>query len=150
MKDAHPYEEVAYDLYPLKNANPSAGLGICGELANGLSVHGFLDLVKETLHLPVIRHSSLKGKEIKKVGLCGGSGIEFLPYAINAGCDAYLTGDVKYHQWFDVPGSMILADIGHYESEQFAMNGLYDLLIEKFPTFAVRLTEVNTNPINYY
>jgi len=149
MIEAHPYEEVAYDLYPLRNSNPLAGLGMYGELEKPMDVGEFLDMLKERLNLPVIRHSSFNGN-IRKVGLCGGSGTEFMPYAVKVGCDAYLTGDIKYHQWFEVPDKMILADIGHYESEQFAMNGLYDILIEKFPTFAVRFTEVNTNPINYY
>jgi dinuclear metal center YbgI/SA1388 family protein len=150
MIDAHPYEEVAYDLYPLKNSNPSSGLGILGELKEVLPVTDFLDLIKRTLNLSVVKHSVYKKGKIKRVAVCGGSGAEFLPYAVKSGCDAYLTGDIKYHQWFEVPEGMLLADIGHYESEQFAMNGLYDFLIEKFPTFAVRLTEVNTNPINYY
>ena len=81
--------------------------------------------------------------------MCGGSGIGFLNYAIGSGADFYLTADIKYHSWFEIQGKLVLADIGHFESERFAINVLADSLIEKFPKFAVYLTTVNTNPINY-
>lgn len=149
MLDAHPYEEVAYDLYPLINKNPAHGLGIFGELPDECSETDFLRNVKEVFRLPCIRHSRLRNKPVRKVALCGGSGIQYLPNAIFSGADIYLTADIKYHSWFDVPGSFLLADIGHFESEQFAIKVMADSLIEKFPKFAVYLTEVNTNPVNY-
>ncbi|MFA6127804.1 MAG: Nif3-like dinuclear metal center hexameric protein [Bacteroidales bacterium] len=150
MLDTHPYEEVAYDLYPLVNANPAYGLGISGDLENPCGEKELLKKVKEVFGLPVVRHSQLRNKEIKRVALCGGSGIQFIKEAIFSGADIYLTADIKYHSWFEVPHNFILADIGHFESEQFAINLLADSLIENFPKFAVYLTEVNTNPINYF
>ncbi len=149
MLKAHPYEEVAYDLIPLLNKNHSAGLGIVGELPADLSELQFLQLVKETFNAGMIRHSALSVRPVRRVAVCGGSGSQFISDAWKAGADAYITADIKYHNWFDVPVGMLVADIGHFESEQFAMNILYDTLIEKFPKFAVRLTEVNTNPIKY-
>ena len=149
MTDCHPYEEVAYDLFPLMNINPAQGSGIVGELENDCSEQEFLKRVKEVFGLPVVRHSGLRNQQVQKVALCGGSGIKFLKQAILSGADLYLTSDIKYHSWFDIPGNLILADIGHFESEQFTINVLADSLIENFPKFAVYLTAVNTNPINY-
>lgn len=149
MLKSHPYEEVAYDLYPIINKNPALGLGIIGELARDSSEPEFLSVVKEVLGLPVIRHSRLQNRRVRKIALCGGSGIQFMNQAAISGADIYLTSDIKYHSWFDVPDDLVLADIGHFESEQFAINVLADSLIENFPKFAVYLTEVNTNPINY-
>jgi dinuclear metal center YbgI/SA1388 family protein len=149
MLDSHPYDEPAYDLYPLKNKNPVHGLGIIGELEQDWPEAEFLRKVKEVFGLPVIRHSGLRNAPVRKVALCGGSGIEFLKQAIASGADIYLTADIKYHSWFDVPANFVLADIGHFESEQFAINVLADSLIENLPKFAVYLTAVNTNPINY-
>ncbi len=149
MLEHHPYEEVAYDLYPLINKNPSQGLGIVGELSQECSETDFLKQVKEVFGVPVIRHSKLFNRQIRKVALCGGSGADFIKQAASSGADIYLTADIKYHFWFDLPGQIVLADIGHFESERFTINVLADSLIEKFPKFAVCLTEVNTNPINY-
>lgn len=149
MMQSHPYEEVAYDLYSLKNLNPTQGLGIIGELEEDSSEMEFLQRVKKIFGVPVIRHSRLRNQPVRKVALCGGSGIEFMKDAIISGADIYLTSDIKYHSWFDVPGNFLLADIGHFESEQFAINVLADSLIKNLPKFAVYLTEVNTNPINY-
>jgi dinuclear metal center YbgI/SA1388 family protein len=149
LSDSHPYEEVAYDLYPLINKNPSQGLGIIGVLEQESSELEFLKSVKDVFGLPVVRHSRLRNKPVKKVALCGGSGIQFMKQAISSGADFYLTAEIKYHSWFEVPADFVLADIGHFESEQFAINVLADSLIEKFPKFAVYLTEVNTNPIIY-
>jgi dinuclear metal center YbgI/SA1388 family protein len=147
--EAHPYEEVPYDLIPVVNRNPMQGLGIVGELPEGMPELAFLNQAKEVFGIPVIRHSKFRNRAVKRVALCGGSGVEFLKHAILEVADIYLTADIKYHSWFEVPANIILADIGHFESEQFAINVLADSLIEKFPKFAVCLTEVNTNPINY-
>ncbi len=149
MLEHHPYEEVAYDLYPLINKNPSEGLGIIGELDHECPELDFLSKIKNVFGVQVVRHSRLRNKPVRKVALCGGSGSEFLKQAAAAGADIYLTADIKYHSWFDLPGDILVADIGHFESEQFTINVLADSLIEKFPKFAVCLTEVNTNPINY-
>ncbi len=147
MIAAHPYEEVAYDLYPMINKNPAQGLGIVGDLEQESTETGFLMKLKEVFGVQVLRHSRLRNLPIRKVALCGGSGIEFLRHAILSGADIYVTADIKYHSWFDLPGNFLLADIGHFESEQFTINILADSLIENFPKFAVYLTEVNTNPI---
>ncbi|MFC2116061.1 Nif3-like dinuclear metal center hexameric protein [Bacteroidota bacterium] len=146
----HPYEEVAYDIYPLDNVYERAGMGVLGELEKSYSEKDFLDLLKESFGIPVIRHTRFLDKNIKKVALCGGSGSFLLSRAIASGADAFVTGDVKYHPFFDADGRILLADIGHYESEQFTTEIIYDLLLENFPKFAVHLTEVNTNPVNYY
>ena len=149
MLAVHPYDEVAYDLYPLLNKNPSQGLGVVADLSQPVQDEVFLRQVMHAFNLPVVRHTRLPGILISKVALCGGSGAEFLRDAIGSGADIYLTADIKYHSWFDIPANFILADIGHFESEQFAINVLAESIKEKFPKFAVCLTEVNTNPINY-
>ncbi|MFO7617314.1 MAG: Nif3-like dinuclear metal center hexameric protein [Bacteroidales bacterium] len=149
MLAAHPYEEVAYDLIPLLNVNAAAGLGAVGDLPGPAEEGAFLARVKSLLGAGVLRHSGLTGRPIRRVAVCGGSGSEFVRAAAQAGADVYLTADIKYHTWFEVPEGLLVVDVGHYESEWVAMNILYDHLIEKFPTFAVRLTEVNTNPIKY-
>jgi len=149
MLTAHPYEEVAYDLIPLANVNPAAGLGAIGDLKEPEEAVAFLARIKNLLGLGMLRHSASTGKPVGRVAVCGGSGSEFIRAAAQAGADVYLTADIKYHAWLEVPEELLLVDIGHYESERVAMKILYDHLNEKFPTFAVRLTEVNTNPIKY-
>jgi len=150
LVDSHPYEEVAYDLYPLDNEFDRAGMGIVGELEKALDETGFLDLLKEQFGIPVIRHSPLLGRKVRKAAICGGSGSFLLGRAIATGADAFVTGDIKYHPFFDADGKILMADIGHYESEQFTTEIFYDLLLKNFPNFAIHLTEVNTNPVNYY
>ena len=147
---AHPYEEVAYDLYPLKNADTRSGAGLIGELEQPMAQSRFLELVKQILEIPVIRHSAFHASKIKTVALCTGSGSFLIPGAVISGADAYLTADLKYHDFFEAGKKMLLADIGHYESEQWVKGWLYDVLIEKFPTFAFLISEVNTNPVNYF
>ena len=146
---SHPYEEVAYDIYELKNDYMAAGLGCAGELHEPMKGEDFLRLLSETFGSRGVRYSSLPGHPVRKVGLCGGAGISLLNEAFGAGCDAYVTGDVKYHDFFNADGRLLLVDIGHYESEKFSTEILYDLIIKKFPTFALRFSETNTNPINY-
>lgn len=146
---AHPYEEVAYDLYPLLNVNPANGLGIVGNLPRPEADADFLARVKEVFRLKVLKHSVLPGRMISRVAVCGGSGSEFLKQAQACDAEVFLTADIRYHQWFGIEDGMILADLGHFESEQFAIQVLAEAIIEKFPTFAVCLTEVDTNPINY-
>jgi dinuclear metal center YbgI/SA1388 family protein len=150
MLGAHPYEEVAYDIYPLENSAPGIGMGMLGELEDSMDEMVFLNFVKDRFGLSVIRHTELLGKEVKKVALCGGSGSFLMGKAIASGADVFVTGDLKYHQFFDAEGHILLMDIGHFESEQFTRELFYDLLIKKFPKFAIRLSETDTNPIKYY
>ncbi len=150
LLQSHPYEEVAYDIYPLENACPKAGAGVLGELPEPLDEFHFLQRIKETFDIPVIRHSPLLGKTVRKTAICGGAGSSLLKDAIAAEAGFFLTGDIKYHQFFDADDKIVLADMGHFESEQFTKELFYELLTKKFPTFAVRLSEVNTNPVNYF
>jgi dinuclear metal center YbgI/SA1388 family protein len=150
LTGSHPYEEVAYDLYPLENVYERAGMGIVGELKEPVDGTGFLDLLRDRFGTPVIRHSRLTDKSIKKVAACGGSGSFLLPRAIASGADALVTGDIKYHSFFEAEGRILMADIGHYESERFTTEIFLELLTKKFPKFALHLTQVITNPVNYY
>jgi len=150
MIRAHPYEEVAYDLYPLTNRDCRTGMGMTGDLPHPVSETDFLDMLKKTFALRVIRHSKLRGKPIRKVAVCGGSGAALIKQAVASQSDIYVTADIKYHQFFDAGDSIVLADIGHFESEQFTAELIYDLLNKKFPTFAFHFSRVKTNPINYY
>lgn len=150
LRASHPYEEIAYDLYAVSNAWPQVGSGMTGELAVPLSQNDFLGLVKTMLKAPVIRYTPTPGKLIKKVAVCGGSGSFLLPDAVRAGADAFVTADFKYHQFFDGEGKILIADVGHFETEQFTIDLLSDKLKEIITTFAVRKTEITTNPINYH
>ncbi len=150
LKSAHPYEEVAYDVYVLKNAASQTGAGLIGELEHPAGQEQFLELVKKVLGIPVIRHTIFHPKPVKKVALCTGSGSFLIDQAIRAGADAFLTADLKYHDFFDAGKTMLLADVGHYESEQWVKEWLFNTLIEKFPTFAFLISEVNTNPVHYF
>lgn len=147
---AHPYEEVAYDIYPLENKALGIGMGMIGELEDGMDEMVFLNFVKDRFGLSVIRHTELLGKVVKKVALCGGSGSFLMGKARASRADVFITGDLKYHQFFDAEGEILLMDIGHFESEQFTRELFYDLLIKNFPKFAIRLSETDTNPIKYY
>jgi len=147
---AHPYEEVAYELIKLENANQYLGAGMLGSWAEEKTLGEALGFIKERMQLDVIRYTSGHGKPIKRVALCGGSGSFLLPNAIAAAADIFITADYKYHQFFDAETKISIADIGHYESEQFTVEIFMDILNEKFPNFAVYLSETKTNPINYY
>ena len=146
----HPYEEVAYDIYALENKLQSVGSGMVGELVEELNGKDFLRLVQQNMQAKVLRHTTILPKKIKKVAVCGGSGSFLLKNAIAAGADAFVTADFKYHEFFDAEDKIMIVDIGHFESEQFTSNLLIDNIQEKFPNFAIRLTEHNTNPINYF
>jgi dinuclear metal center YbgI/SA1388 family protein len=147
---AHPYEEVAFDVVELSNHYQNIGSGLIGELPEVLEEKALLSLLKKTFKAPVIRHTALLGKPVKTVAICGGSGSFLLSKAIAAKADMYITADMKYHQFFDADGRLVVADIGHYESEQFTINLLSELLEQKFTTFAVLKTTVDTNPVNYF
>ncbi|MNK32481.1 putative GTP cyclohydrolase 1 type 2 [compost metagenome] len=150
MKQNHPYEEVAYQLISLDNENHYAGLGRFGDLETEMNDEDFLQFVKEKFDLKVIRYSSLINKKIKRVGVLGGSGASGIKSAISAKCDAYLTGDVKYHDFFSAEEKMLICDIGHFESEQFVTQQLFEILSEKFTIFAIAKTTKKTNPVNYF
>jgi dinuclear metal center YbgI/SA1388 family protein len=150
LLENHPYEEVAYDIYPLANKLDNVGAGMIGWLPQEMEAQEFLHHVKNNMQTKVIRHTNLLPKKIKKVAVCGGSGSFLLKDAIAAGADAFITADFKYHEFFDAEDKLMICDIGHYESEQFTSNLLIDNIQEKFPNFAIRLTEHNTNPINYF
>jgi dinuclear metal center YbgI/SA1388 family protein len=149
LLESHPYEEVAYDLYPVSNDNIDHGLGCTGELAAPVLVNDFLKSISEVFGSRGIRYSTCSRKKIKKVALCGGSGSSLLKEAVSSGADAFVTGDIKYHTFFEAEDRILLVDCGHYESEKFSTEILSELILKKFPTFAVRFSETNTNPINY-
>jgi dinuclear metal center YbgI/SA1388 family protein len=150
MMAAHPYEEVAYDIIALDNQNQLVGSGLLGELPESVNETSFLDLLKEKFNLSVIRHTQLLGKQVKKIALCGGAGSFLIGAAAASGADFYITADVKYHEFFDANSRLVIADIGHYESEQYTIDLLFDILSRKFPTFAVLKTGVKTNPVHYF
>ncbi len=148
--DNHIYEEVAYELIPLSNANQQIGAGMVGLLPQPMEEMDFLAFVKKQMKTDCIRHTALRGKKIEKVALCGGSGSFLLAHAMRRGADIFITGDYKYHQFFDADGKILIADIGHYESEQFTSEIFETVLKRKFPTFAILLSNINTNPVKYF
>lgn len=150
MRKAHPYEEVAYQLHPLKNENQYAGLGRFGDLETEMEGEDFLEMVKNVFNLHVIRHSAVTSKKIKRVGVLGGSGSSGISAAKAMQCDAYLTGDLKYHDFFQAENKVLLCDIGHFESEQFVVQQIFNILSEKFPKFAILKSVEKTNPVNYF
>jgi hypothetical protein len=147
---AHPYEEVAYDVVDLANAHPQIGSGLLGELPEPIPETAFLTLLKQSFNLSLIRHTPLLGRPVKKVALCGGAGSFLVSKALASGADVYVTADMKYHEFFDANDRIVIADIGHFESEQFTIDLLAAILREKFPTFAVLKTTVKTNPVHYF
>ncbi|MFB6306373.1 MAG: Nif3-like dinuclear metal center hexameric protein [Flavobacteriales bacterium] len=150
MFETHPYEEIAYDIYSLENENPEVGSGMIGELNQSTDEQSFLQFVKKNMKTDCIRHTPLRNKPIKKVAVCGGAGSFLLNEAKGANADAFITSDFKYHQFFDAENEIVICDIGHYESEQFTMDLFKDELKKKFPKFAIHLTSINTNPVNYF
>jgi dinuclear metal center YbgI/SA1388 family protein len=149
LLSTHPYEEVAYDIYRIENTYEMAGSGMVGELEHPMTENDFFRLVKNVFHCGIIRCSPLFNKPVKKVALCGGSGAFLAGAALDARADVFLTADVKYHQFFEADGRIIIADIGHYESEQFTIEIFYELLTKKLPNFAVHFSRINTNCITY-
>lgn len=150
LKASHPYEEVAYDLVALENRDDGTGSGVVGEFPSEITEHEALKLLKERFSLVALRHTPLTGRPVKRVALCGGAGSFLISRALGAGADLYVTADVKYHEFFAADGRMVIADIGHYESEQFTVDLLFDRLREKFPNFAVLKSGEETNPVKYF
>ncbi len=150
MLAAHPYEEVAHHIYTLDNKLQAVGAGVIGNLVTPQDGQNFLGFLKEELNIQVIRHTPLLDKPISRVAVCGGAGGFLLRDAIRSGADIFITADYKYHDFFDAEGQIVIADIGHYESEQFTQDLLLEIIRKKFANFAVLLTETDTNPIKYY
>lgn len=156
LQENHPYEEVAYEITSLENVNQKIGMGMIAELSNSVNEMDFLNFVKKTMQCDCIKHSKLLGKKIKKVAVLGGSGAFAIEAAKRAGADVFLTSDLKYHDFYKAENQFIIADIGHYESEQFTKSELVDFLTKKITNFApafekgnIKISEVNTNPIKY-
>ena len=151
LKSSHPYDEVAYYLTSLDNENQQIGSGMIGDLKKPMETKSFLSYLKDKMQANVVRYTRLSVRnEVQKVAVCGGSGSFLIQAAISNGADVFVTGDVKYHEFFDAEGKIIVADVGHYESEVFTKDLLHDLLTKKFNTFALHLSETVTNPINYF
>lgn len=146
----HSYEEVAYEITTLENKNQNIGMGMIGEFAEAMDETAFLNHLKTKMNTKCIRHSSLLNKKIKKVAVLGGSGSFAIQAAKANGADAFVTADLKYHDFFTSENSILLTDIGHYESEQFTKNGLVVYLTKKITNFAIVLSNINTNPVKYF
>ena len=146
---AHPYEEPAYDLYPLKNKWMQAGSGLVGKLPDEMAVPEFLQLVKETFRAECVKFNNYTGKTVRTIALCGGGGAFLLPQAIGQGADAFLTGEFKYHDYFGHEEELLMVEIGHYESEQYTTEIFQSVIKEACPTLPVKMTSVHTNPIKY-
>jgi dinuclear metal center YbgI/SA1388 family protein len=146
---SHPYEEPAYDIYPLANDNINAGFGCIGELPEALGKSAFLRFLSGVFDAKGIRYSGGPENEISRVAVCGGAGSGMINDAAASGADAYVTADLKYHNFLENGEKLLLVDCGHYETEKYAIELIHDLIIKKFPTFALRFSETNSNPINY-
>lgn len=145
---AHPYEEPAYDLYPLRNTWPQAGAGVIGELPQPLTEAQYLTMVRQTFKAGCVRHNPLTGRQIRTVAICGGAGGSFLTNAIGARADAFLTGEIRYHDYFG--RDILLTEIGHYESERYTIDLLRDILARSLPNLRLETTTVDTNPVKYF
>jgi len=150
MIAAHPYEEVAYDLVPLANVQGGIGAGLVGDLALPMEEEAFLDLLCGVFGVPVVRHTRLTGRPVRRLAVCGGAGSFLIFNALSAGVHFYITSDVKYHEFMDANDRLVIADIGHFESEQFTVDLLIGHLREKFSNFAVLKSDTRTNPVRYH
>ncbi|MDR1877202.1 MAG: Nif3-like dinuclear metal center hexameric protein [Flavobacteriaceae bacterium] len=150
LKSSHPYEEIAYEIYTLDNENQDIGMGRIGELEEEISEEEFLSKLKRSLPTDCIRHTSLRNKPVKKIAVLGGSGSFAIKNAISAGADIFVTADIKYHEFFQAEGKILLADIGHYESEQFTKDLLHRYLSGCLKGLDIHISKINTNPVYYY
>lgn len=150
LESVVPKKLLEYDIVSTENTLSTVGSGMIGELTNAMNEKDFLSYLKKKMKVSCIKHTALFDKPIKKVAVCGGAGGFLLKQAIRQQADIFITADYKYHEFFDADGKIIIADIGHYESEQFTMDLLSGLLKQKFRNFAPRITKVNTNPVQYY
>ena len=144
----HPYEEVAYDVFSIDNAYENIGSGIVGEFENAIPVQDFFKKIQLIFHIPCIRHNQASNDKIKRVAFCGGSGSLLIPYAHKAEADAFVTGDISYHDFFN--NQLFVIDIGHYESEAYSTELIVNQLTKKFNTFAFLISEIKSNPVNYF
>lgn len=149
MKANHPYEEPAYEIHPVKNEYSEVGLGVIGNLAEPMDEISFLEQLKVVFQLKTLKHTPVLGKKVQKIALCGGSGSFLIETAKSARADVYVTADIKYHEFFDADNQLLLADIGHFESEQYTYAIFERIIREKFPIFALQISSINTNPINF-
>lgn len=145
----HPYEEPAYDFYALQNTWAHAGSGIVGTLPEEMDEEDFLYQLKDLFHLSVVQHSAVRGKSVRDVAVCSGSGAFLIPKAIEYGADIFITGEAKYNDYYDVEDKILLAVIGHYESEIYTKNVFYNIISEKYPTFALYMSGFDANPVKY-
>ncbi len=149
LRNADPYEEVAYYLSDLQNEYQDVGAGAVGELPEPMAESDFLKLLKDRMQAGCVRYTPLRGKPVRRVAVCGGTGSFLTTDAIRSGADVFVTADVKYHEFFDADGKIVIADIGHYESEVYTKELIYTYVSGKIPNIALHLSEVATNPINY-
>lgn len=149
LKDNNPYEEVAYYLHEISNVDESVGAGLLGEISEELDVIDFIKSLKQKLNVTCVRYTTPATKNVKKIAICGGAGSFLLKDAIGKGADIFISSDFKYHEFFDAENRITIADIGHFESEQYTIQLLFDIINKKFSNFAVHLTEVVTNPVKY-
>jgi dinuclear metal center YbgI/SA1388 family protein len=149
ISEVHPYEEMVWDSYALTNDLPQSGAGMIGQLSEPTDELNFLMNIKKALNVPFIKHSPLLNRNVMKVGICGGSGNFLINDAMNQRCDVFITGELKYHDYFMTENKILLVEAGHYETEQFSKELLYGILKEKFTTFALQISRINSNPVNY-
>lgn len=150
LKEAHPYETPAYDVYNLANDHLDIGVGAIGTLPQKMEEKDFLNYLKRSMNLNCIRHTSFVGSPVERVAVCGGAGSFLLNKAIGSRADVFITGDFKYHEFFDAESKILVADIGHYESEVFTKDLIFDILNKKFSNIALLLSNTNTNPVQYF
>ncbi len=149
LRATHPDSSPHYNISPVDNVYTGVGSGMIGQLPEAVSEKAFLKDLKKTMNAGVVRHTALRNKKVRTIAVCGGAGGFLLPVAIRQSADVFVTADYKYHEFFDADGQIVIADIGHYESEQFTIDLLYEIISEKFSTFAAYCTKVNTNPVHY-
>jgi dinuclear metal center YbgI/SA1388 family protein len=150
MKENHPYEEVAYQITNLENNYQQIGAGLIGSLPQPMAENELFSHLGKVFNLKAIKHTAFLGKKVQKIAICGGAGSFLIPAAKAAGAGLYITADLKYHEFFDADNQLVLADIGHFESEQYTIDLVFDLLSNKFRTFALQKTGINTNPVELY
>jgi len=150
LRKVHPYEEVAYYLQKIENEHQEVGAGALGELPEAMPIQDFLAHLKKSMNASVVKYTPSSKQLIKKVAVCGGAGSFLLPHALRANADAFVTADYKYHEFFDAENRIVICDIGHYESEVYTKQVLFNNISEKFDNFAFYLSEVNTNPVSYF
>lgn len=150
MLAAHPYEEVAYDIYPLENKHNAIGSGLIGELDSPVGEVEFLKFIQQKLGTPVLKHTAFTGKKVQRIAICGGSGAFLLHKAKAAGADVFVTADLKYHDFFEADGKLLVVDAGHFETEQFTKELMAEMIRKKIPNFAALISEVDTNAVRYF